>query len=77
MVPGRFLMASWARRLFQFSDQNNNGKKWEILHITQLQYIQANVLMFLWRTVIFDVTFRLDCTTTGPIDGVQFKIIWR
>jgi hypothetical protein len=30
----------------------------------------------LWRTFIFDVKFRLDCTTVGPIDGFQFKIVW-
>jgi hypothetical protein len=23
-----FIMASWARRLFQISDRNNNDKKW-------------------------------------------------
>jgi hypothetical protein len=76
MVHGRFVMASWARRLFQISDRNNNGKEWVILQITQLEYLQTNVLMFRWRTFIFDVKFRLDCTTVGPIDGFQFKIVW-
>jgi hypothetical protein len=77
MVQGWFIMASWARRLFQISDRNNNGKKWVILQITQLEYLQTNVLMFRrWRTFIFDVKFRLDCTTIGPIDGFQFKIFW-
>jgi hypothetical protein len=28
MVQGWFIMASWARRLFQISDRSNNGKKW-------------------------------------------------
>jgi hypothetical protein len=50
MVQGRFVMASWARRLFQISDRNNNGKEWVILQITQLEYLQTNVLMFRWRT---------------------------
>jgi hypothetical protein len=76
MVQGRFVMASWARRWFQISDRNNNGKEWVILQITQLEYLQTNVLMFRWRTFIFDVKFRLDCTTVGPIDGFQFKIVW-
>jgi hypothetical protein len=76
MVQGRFIMASWARRLFQISDRINNGKKWVIFLITQLEYLQTNVLMFRWRTFIFDVKFRLDCTTVGPIDGFQFKIVW-
>jgi hypothetical protein len=76
MVQGRFVMACWARRLFQISDRNNNGKEWVILQITQLEYLQTNVLMFRWRTFIFDVKFRLDCTTVGPIDGFQFKIVW-
>jgi hypothetical protein len=73
MVQGRFVMASWARRLFQISDRNNNRKEWVILQITQLEYLQTNVLMFRWRTFIFDVKFRLDCTTIGPIDSFQFK----
>jgi hypothetical protein len=73
MVQGRFVMASWARRLFQISDRNNNGKEWIILQITQLEYLQTNVLMFRWRTFIFDVKFRLDCTTIGPVDSFQFK----
>jgi hypothetical protein len=76
MVQGRFVMASWVRRLFQISDRNNNGKKWVILQITQLEYLQTNDLMFRWRTFIFDVKFRLDCTTVGPIDSFQFKIVW-
>jgi hypothetical protein len=76
MVQGRFVMASRARRLFQISDRNNNGKKWVILQSTQLEYLQTNVLMFRWRTFIFDAKFRLDCTTVGPIDGFQFKIVW-
>jgi hypothetical protein len=76
MVQGRFVMASWARRLFQISHRNNNGKEWVILQITQLEYLQTNVLMFRWRTFIFDVKFRLDCTTIGPIDSFQFKIVW-
>jgi hypothetical protein len=62
-------MASWARRLFQFSDLI-------ILQVTQLVYFQTNVLMFTWRMFIFDAKFRLDCTTTGHIDGFQFKIVW-
>jgi hypothetical protein len=69
-------MASWARRFFQISDRNNNGKKWVMLQITQLEYLQKNVLMFPWRRFIFDVKFRLDCTTIEPIDGFQFKIVW-
>jgi hypothetical protein len=73
MVQGRFVMASWARRLFQISDRNNNGKEWVILQITQLEYLQTNVLMFRWRTFIFDVKFRLDCTTVGPIDAFSLK----
>jgi hypothetical protein len=76
MVQGQCIMASWARRLFQIFDRNNNGKKWVILQITQLEYLQTNVSMFGWRTFIFDVKFRLDCTTIGPIDGFQFKIVW-
>jgi hypothetical protein len=48
--------------------------RWQV--ITQLEYLQTNVLMFRWRTFIFDVKFRLDCTTIGPIDSFQFKIVW-
>jgi hypothetical protein len=69
-------MVSWARRLFRISDRTNNGKKWVILQITQLEYLQTKVSMFRWRTFIFDVKFRLDCTTAGSIDGFQFKIVW-
>jgi hypothetical protein len=76
MVRGWFVMASWAPRLFQISDRNNNGKKWVILQIAQLEYLQTNVLMFRWRTFIFDVKFRFYCTTIGPVDGFQFKIVW-
>jgi hypothetical protein len=76
MVQGRFVMASWVRRLFQISDRNNNGKQWVIRQITQLEYLQTSVLMFRWRTLIFDVKFRFDCTTIGPIDSFQFKIVW-
>jgi hypothetical protein len=69
-------MASWTRRLFQISDRNNNGKKWVILQITRLEYFQMSILMFRGRTFIFDVKFRLDYTTIGPIDGFPFKIVW-
>jgi hypothetical protein len=76
MVQGRFITASWARRLFQFSDRNNNGKKWVMLHIAQLEYLRTSILIFPCRTVIFDVKFRLNCTKIGPIDGFQLKIVW-
>jgi hypothetical protein len=69
-------MASWARRLFQFSDRNNNVKKWVIFQLTRFENLQVNVLMFPWRRFVFDVKFRLDFTAIGPMDGFQFRIVW-
>jgi hypothetical protein len=73
MIQGKFIMASWARCFFQFSDRNNDVKKWIILQITQFVYLQTNVLMFPWRRFVFDVKFRLDCTTDALM-AFSFKL---
>jgi hypothetical protein len=76
MVQGRFKMAFWTRSSFQFPDRNNNGKRWVILQITQLEYLQSERFDVSVAKVRFQWEISFGLYTVGPIDGFQFEIVW-